>query len=204
MLLYHYATHSYKRLETKLFRGEVEDSVIEEDSKETLSLTYLPYFRHISFFMEAVPLSLPAKAFKGEHPFWKPGEVLYQHEVEVNSCFPGFFKVLEYEEKTDHYYDDSITLSGDAWLRFIELECIKLGYLGNSAKALEKAMLRNKGAVERCYKLLPSRPNFQDIKGKYAATVPHVALYPEKGFIEVKAVKRLTVPKIASSVYNKW
>ena len=204
MKLYHYAASKYENLATRLERGEVTAEEVEIDNGKKMDLDYLPYYRHISFFKEPLPLNAVAAVFKGNHPFWKPGTHVYRHEVEVDDILPAWYKLAESVEMMVHFYDPKLDdLTGDQWRAFEKKELIKLGYLGNQPSALKKAILKNQGKTLEAYLALPSRPNFNDIKMKYAAAVPHLMVYPEKGIVKVKkVVKELILDKV--SIYHKW
>lgn len=197
MKLYHYSKERFSRLETKGYQETGHGS-------KGLSFTNLPYNCHISFFTEPLSLGVVSAAFNGEHAFWKPGAVLYRHEVNVKDCFPGIFKIVESEEITNYYYDDSIDLDAAAWDEFVLKNLVKLGYIGKKEVELNRAIDKLKGATDRAYRKLPERPNYESLKGKYAATVPHVMLYPENGYVNVSSSMKVTIPKFSKEIYHKW
>lgn len=188
MELFHYSVDRYGTLKTREKQGtitpEQRQKAIEEH-KDYYQKTGIDkpgfYFEHISFFFERPPLERMSKIFPSGHDFWFRGNKVYEHIVDSKSIGQFAFEIVEFPEKYDLYYNDDIDTA--TYLLKLKEVTDSLGYIGNGNAALELAVEKNKlkGKTEHFYNLLRSRPNYDKIKNKYAATVPHVMLYPSLG-----------------------
>lgn len=190
MLLYHYSVNRYAKLKTLAAQGKVSK---EEREKAEKSHSARPgyYFDHVSFFFDPVPLKTISQYFPKDHPAWKSGNSLFQYVVDSSRIGAFQFEVVESPEKTKIYYDDSIDL--ETYHRLLAEILSENGYVGSGNDALEKACRKFIRTTDRYFKTIPRRPNYDEIKYKYAATVPHLMLYPESGEISYLSVKKVTV-----------
>lgn len=147
------------------------------------------YGDHVSCFLEPVPLDIIARCFNHKNPFWKSGSVVYQHVFKIKKEHLPF-QVLEVPEKTEMYYDPSVD-DDEYFARLTEIYATI--YKGTTLADLERIAKHLKGSVRKQYSLLKTRPNAEKLMQKYAATVPHVALYPKGGVIELDSVTAVTV-----------
>lgn len=200
MLFYHYSTQKHSTLKTLLKQGKVK---LDEKKKEeeialkhkTLFGIFRPgyYYEHISFFIDPIPENIASYFPKG-HDVWFKGNNLYQHviEIDINSS-PFYYEVVEFPERINLYYDDTV----DDKLFFSKVgKMLKNeGYIGKGYIELNK-VLHEKNLLNKTseyYQLLPNRPNYDKICNKYAATVPHLMLYPLLGYFKVKEVELITL-----------
>lgn len=195
MKLYHYS--QVKREVLKTLRMSGSEIVVSDRFDPYQPLTaYHPgaYVDHISFFLERPPIESLASVFKEGHSVWYKGNVVFEHVIETRDDNKFEFVVVETPERTDHYYDELYGDGDDEAWRAKELEILKkFGYIGEGSRSLERATDHLKGETLRAYQKLRGRPNFEQIRLKYAATVPHVMLYPDSGGVTVRSVTRLKV-----------
>ena len=193
-LLYHYSDQKFHELKTR----EITTTVTAKDreiAKEDVELRKMPgaYYEHISFFFERPPIEKMSQIFD-DHPFWYPGHQIYEHIVSVNDLPAFAYVVVESPEVNDFFYDERNDALSDK--RYYE-EIYKIrkrnGEIGDDPVEFKKAIQRLKGTVENAYLELSQRPNFESIKKKYAATVPHVMLYPKGSVVQVKSIKQVIV-----------
>lgn len=206
--IYHYSKERYAILKCKALQEAEKEKDAEKPAWEILRLNNLPYDRSISFLMEPAPLDIIGGIFGRNHHTWAPGTQLFEYKVDTGSLGPLFFKLVESVEATDFYYDPKYEkLVGDAFVRARDALVKKLGYIGTDIQQLDKLTKANKGNTRKYYELIASRPNFADIKDKYAATVPHLMLYPRYGMIRPMSVQRVTVARSSSKdrpKYTNW
>lgn len=198
MLLYHYAKERHPILLTK----EKQNTVTPEDRKNA-EKEYIEhfkktgykrpgyYFEHISFFFEPVPLEIMSTIFPRNHSIWTRGNMIFEHVVDSTKIKLFDFEVVEFPEKTEIYYDDSLT--DKEYFNKLKQAIKENGYIGKNNEALESVSRKFLGHTEEYFKAIKDRPNYKDIKEKYAATVPHVMLYPHIGKIPVRSIQLVKV-----------
>ena len=200
MKLFHYSVERYGTLKTK----EKQGAVTEEDRQKAIQehQDYYNkmgidrpgfYFEHISFFFERPPLERMSKVFPSGHDFWFKGNRVFEHIVDSSSIGSFAFEIVEFPEKYDLYYNDNIDTA--TYIVKLKEATESLGYIGKGNKALELAVVNNKllNRTGYYYDLLKSRPNFDKIKNKYAATVPHVMLYPSTGIVRPFKIQQVVI-----------
>lgn len=190
MLLYHYSADRYSSLKTV----EKQGKVTPEDRKVPENIWYERpgrYFEHISFFFDPVPLESIASYFPKDHRVWHSGQKLFQYLIDTRKIGDFKFEVVEFPEKTKLYYDESLTI--EAYYKAVLLEMDKNGYMGQGSEALDTACMKFTRTTKEHFKKIPSRPNYSEIKYKYAATVPHVMVYPETGEIDYISIRNVVV-----------
>lgn len=203
MYLYHYSSAKYKSLLT--LNGQ-KKQVKESDGVGE------DYANHISFFFEPPPLEILGELYKGKHKFWFNGNEIYEYKIQLESLTDFKYKVVEYPEKTEIYYDTSIDDEEfDKLLKEFEK---KFNYTGDSVEELKKVLKRLKGTTKKYFELLPTRSNFEELIKKYAPTVPHLMIYPKSQEIHYESVrkiiikpsKKISITKESFSlpIYTKW
>lgn len=190
MFLYHYAKKEFQTLKT--LAKQRGGSAAE----------YPHYENHISFFFERPPIEKLGLIFGPDHHTWHPGAHLVEHMVELSNLGTFTYELVESPEKTLLYYDDSISES--QYHRRLDEIVKRHKYEGDSVADLLYAVKQNIGQTEKCFMELPSRPNFDQIKNKYAATVPHLMIYPATGEIKVTRTFRVNIPAHGGLKSSKW
>lgn len=196
MKLYHYSAHHYEVLKTLEKQRPLTKEELEEGARSVKWGAPLPYYSHISFFFESVPLDILSSIFPKDHSVWFKGSRLYEYTVDAAKIGHFQYAVVESPEKTELYYDESLSI--EEYHRQINAVKKKFHYAGHSLAELQQAAKHLEGLTRECFLALPSRPNWSkkgkdSIQYKYAATVPHVMLYPESGIVEYQSVKKVTV-----------
>lgn len=199
MLLYHYSKEKHSTLLTLEKQGYVsqddrkeEEKALIEDHKRFGYLRPGYYFEHISFFFEPPPLDLMSTIFPNDHPVWYKGNPLYEHVIDTDDLKSFQYEVVEFPEKTDAYYDSQVT--DKEYYRILKEAVINQHYVGKSALELDRIGQRfTNGVTHDYFKRIKIRINYDKIMHKYAATVPHVMIYPSLGSIKVKSVSKVKV-----------
>lgn len=200
MQLFHYSVERYGTLKTREKQGTVTEEDRQKDIQEHQDYYNKMgidrpgfYFEHISFFFERPPLERMSKVFPSGHDFWFKGNRVFEHIVDSSSIGSFDFEIVEFPEKYDLYYNDNIDTA--TYVVKLKEATESLGYIGKGNKALELAVVNNKllNKTGHYYDLLKSRPNFDKIKNKYAATVPHVMLYPSTGIVRPFKIQQVVI-----------
>ena len=199
MLLYHYATKKFETLKTKQAQG----IVTPKDMNESLDVckefydsygVRKPgnYYEHISFFFDKIPDDI-TRFFPHNHEIWRKGNVIYEHVVDLSKCEHFMYEVVEFPEKTKLRYDDS--LNPAQYVHELGKVYRAKKYIGKNIKELT-AIVKSEDLVKeqnRYFEKLLIRSDYKEISQKYAASVPHVMLYPAEGVMEVSGVNKITL-----------
>jgi len=197
MFLYHYANNKFNTLLTK----EKQNLVIPEERKKE-EKAYMAhyklfkykkpgyYFEHISFFFEPICLDIIAEIFPSDHSVWFSGNELYQYTVDTAKIGHFSYEIVEFPEKSTIYYDN--TINDKEYHKLYKDIVIKNNYVGKNFE-IEKASKHLIGLTRTYFEQFKNRPNYEEHKYKYAATVPHVMLYPYLGKIKPESVTKVQV-----------
>ena len=198
MLLYHYSKEKHSLLKTLDKQGKVtKDERRKEEElyvKKCKTYKYLIpgyYYEHISFFFERPPIETMSSFFGEGHGFWYKGNPLYEHIIDSSKIGTFYYELVESPEKTKIYYNDTLT-DNDYFKELAKLTNENM-YVGKNNNNLELVCERLKGTTLEYLELLKTRPNFEEIRFKYAATVPHLMLYPILGQVKPINVNKVTV-----------
>lgn len=197
MLLYHYSKDRFSILKTLEKQRKIKSDEVHKAHEDFLDFEkkygiQRPgyYYEHISFFFEKIPLNL-YKYFPKDHSVWVKGNSLYEYTVDSKSIKHFGYELVETPEKIKLYYNNDITL--DEYFKRMGMLYERERYIGKDNDMFEKVVKYNKLAeVQNNYFiLLKDRPNYNEIKDKYAATVPHVMIYPVLGEIKPVEIKQI-------------
>lgn len=192
MNLYHYAAQRFDVLKTRREQGVLTKQQIAEAETHAKAYDRIgAYCDHISFFFERVPLDIQGGVYGKDHPVWFPGNKLFEYELPLVGLPDFSYEVVETPKKTELYYDESLTIP--AYKNKLRLLNQKEGYQGSGYKELIKALRPLEGSTRECIAKANSYPNWDEIKDKYAANVPHVMIYPKGGKIYFAKVREVVV-----------
>jgi len=195
IFLYHYSAEKHNVLKTV----EKQNKLTNEEKAKWDKIAHDSnragaYYQHISFFFEPIPIDIISNVFNNEHPVWRSGNVLYEHQVKISDLGEFAFELVESPEVTELFYNPKYDKYVDKrWYELVHHTLETNKYIGNTSEELIVAINKNKGKVRESYLLLPTRLNFQDIKDKYAATVPHLMVYSESGEVRVDKINRIVI-----------
>jgi hypothetical protein len=195
--LYHYSLVEIDVLRSLRKQGLMND---EEKIKIARRTKYSPgnYFDHISFFLEPVPLDTIAACFKHTHPFWKSGTELFEHAVDIKKLKDFKYQIVESPLKTAIYdhFPETPSMDEETWDNYQRLvfELQKTAHeVGESNKMLLEIQTALMGKTKEYFERIRFRNDFENIRLKYAATVPHVMLYPKTGLVNVDSVRKVKI-----------
>lgn len=199
MFLFHYSNNKYPILKTLEKQKHITKDERHKEHDEYIAFKkkykiFRPgyYYEHISFFLSPVPENI-TDYFPKDHYIWFKGNTVYEHKVELTSKIHFGYEIVEFPEKTKLMYDES--LSDEMYFKlmsdlYLNNRYIDKGYEKFLSIIKDKELIK---AQNEYFSKLKDRPNYDEIKYKYAATVPHVMLYPLTGTLNVKSVKEMTL-----------
>lgn len=187
MNLYHYSKQKHSVLLTLekqgLINPEDRKRAHEQYVKECKlykSLRPGYYYEHISVFYERPPLNKISACFDNRHKFWVKNDVVYEHVINSQDIGNFVYEIVESPDKTRLYYD---SISDKEYYKKLQTCISEKQLVGRNNESLEKALGEMSGLTEIYFELIKTRSNFEELLSKYAATVPHVMLYPMLGKI---------------------
>ena len=195
MKLYHYSKNKFSVLKTLRKQKDLSQEEIEKgktEAKENFSPG--PYYDHVSFFFERPPIESLGSIFEKDHHTWVTGNRLYEHIVDSEDLKDIVYCFVETPLALEMFYGakyDSLSIT--EYLRLLKKRREDSGELGKDVKKMEHKAIELSGLTSACYQDIRKRPNWNELKNKYAATVPHLMIYSEKGEFPVKEVNRVTV-----------
>lgn len=207
MLLYHYSTQLYPFLLTKHQSSKLSSKEIEEGLEEAKIICLPgPYYDHISFFFDKVPLKIIGNLFKGKNDFWKNGNEIYEYIIDTASLSNNIKYFITETPSQIKKLDETDWIDSDEFFQQYMKEKKRMAEanneIGESRSELEKQIKKYKGKTEAYYIQASKRDDFDENITKYAAYVPHVMLYPEHGkvtYITYSLVKVGSYSKVISS-----
>lgn len=192
MLLYHYSPESLSSLKTPLARGGLDaDKIKRADEMAVFRGAVAPYYKHISFFFDPIPADILGNLFS-KHPNakWKTGDVYYEHIVDSDTFGAFKYQVVEVEhlQQADKLVwpgDDASDDKKKAYFKMRYDRNIKLGLVGVTNDKFDAVCSQFVGGTRRAFIKATQNPATPDSLTLYAADVPHVMVYPERGIIPV-------------------
>lgn len=203
MILYHYSKDFFKDLRTlKVRKVDINNNLIPDNEYRVGN-----YNDHISLFLEPAPLDIIGSIFKDTgNEVWVNGNQLYEYEVNTDHVQEFKYDIVETDLANDFLYNNKYrNLSDEEWLKLLYAEKKKICEIGYSKKEFLKVANKYVGSLRESFVKLPSRPNWNEIKTKYAPTCVHVMLYPIDGIIEYDKVNKVVVKNNQSKhLSTKW
>jgi hypothetical protein len=190
MKLYHYSTEPFSQLKTVRYR---KPPTKEEIDKATQIMNFRKeiglYFDHISFFFEPVPIKNMGYFFRNvKHDFWFKGNRIFEHVIDSSTINNFKFIIVETDEITkfnNSNWPKNPTVENK--IKFFEERSKlreKLNIIGSSNHELESFSSKYIGKLLYYYSKAYKTNEEEDML-KYAASVPHLMLYPESGYINL-------------------
>lgn len=183
MKLYHYAKEYHDELKTLEMQREITvDDISKYQAYKTPLSPDKPYWKHISFFFDRVPIDKMGGWYGKDHHTWYSGNILYEYTVDITTFGRFSYDIVETPDKIELLFDESIS---DQQYYQLMLENIKKkGYRGNSTFELNKASKPFVGQTEKYIQHAVEHSKFETFNRQYAACVPHVMIYPSSGVIK--------------------
>lgn len=199
--LYHYSTELYDSLKSLRAQATLSKKELDNLDKEYSKLLEIePYTKNISAFIEPIPYDIIGKLFNNDHSVWVNGKELYEYKIPVSSLESNITYVLvETKEDTklfDEEYDPGMTSKAfDEFIIKKQRTKILNGDMGRGRSNLIKAIKAYLGTTRDYFIAARKRKDADKTAKQYAATVPHLMLYPSTGIIEYESYRTITIGK---------
>lgn len=203
MKLYHYSKEFYDCLKTKRQQNVLtKEEIKQADELKEDDLLKKAYIDHISFFFDPIPLVLLPLLYKGQNDVWFKGNTLIEYTIESDTLESNVFYYVtetpndlkEIDKIDDYKWDNDPNYSKLYFENKIKRK-IKEHEIGSSLTELNKQINKYKGTTENNYLLASKRKDFDYNIRKYAASVPHVMIYPSKGIINYESTRKVVMGK---------
>lgn len=193
--LYHYSENEFDILKSLRLQNRAS-----EISTPIKNRKYYPgeYSDSVSFFFEPIPTDIISACFKHEHDFWRSGKILFEHTVSISSLKDFKYHIVESPLKTAIYdnFPELPSMNDVTWDNYLRLsmELQQLaGEIGTDISTFKEIIHFLEGTTREQFSKIRYRKDFNNIKSKYAATVPHVMLYPKTGTVQVESVRKIKI-----------
>jgi len=200
--LYHYSNKMLDSIKTREAQGIIpsrEDLKGQQKTKDFWNKPGL-YDQHISFFLEPIPLDILGDIYGKEHHTWFPGNEFYEYVVLLSDIGEFGYELVETPRDVEMFYDPKYERTSMKEYAAIRNQYkVKYGEKGNDRVTFMKVASSMQGLTRSCYEQINQRPNWGEIKKLYAATVPHVMLYPKDGVVKYQSVRKVKIPKTSIS-----
>ena len=186
--LYHYSATQYPVLQT------VENRQVDTHNYSKY-LAYAKqtgdiggYHQHLSFFIEPVPVDI-WRFYPTDHPVWAKGTKLFLHHIYLEDAFPGGYKFTEtplHQKRVKGLPDELSDAELIAFKKALYKEQYNEGEMGTSfIQCATKIRELTKNGMYHWYLKLKNSVNYEEVKYKYAANIPHLMMYPASGQVPV-------------------
>lgn len=196
IFLYHYSTKKLNELYTLEKQWELGISK-KPDNFSKFETDKYPYQKHISFFIDPIPLKLVRKEFT-KNKTYQENDRLYEHRINIEVLKENllWFELMESPIDTFmlNYFWDLFNLINKKEYYFKLGSLIKnlKDYQGNNYKDLLKVIDKFQGKTEEAYQRLIESDELNknpELRGYYAPNVQHLFIYPKNGIILVEEIE---------------
>lgn len=192
MKLYHYSQKKYDDLRTLEKQRPISAHEKHKALNEAVGSNKPGfYYEHISFFFDPIPYDILGKIYGKEHSIWHPGNQIFEYTTTVDALGRFKYEIVEFPEKIKIFYDESLSLS--QYKKQLRELIAEHQYIGEGKQDFIKASRPLVGTTRSSFLKVKSYPNWEQIRNKYAACVPHVMTYPEKGIVKYQSVREVTI-----------
>jgi hypothetical protein len=200
--LYHYSDKRFAELQTLLAqRALTKKEIVEYDRKMKREYGFGEYYKHISFFIDPVPTMLVGNLFPKNHKIWYIGNEMYEYCVRISKLEENIkYALVESpddvairDETPDEVYFNEVQnrLFDKKHLQ----RKIASGEYGFGLDNLKHQIQKYKGKISSNFLKASKRKDFNEFSMLYAASVPHLMLYPSTGVIEIDSIAKITIGK---------
>jgi len=183
MLLYHYTTTPYKYFKTLAMQrpiGLVEKAKAVEIAKFRKDPG--PYYDHISFFFEKVPIDIIGTLFKNSgNTFWINGNVIYEHCIDSDSLGNFKYVIVEtgiHKPLLNIWPEDDNEKDKEIYFKKLYSLNLQNNYIGTNGAKFDTVAKSFIGHTRQAYINAVKNPFEPESLRRYAADVPHVMIYP--------------------------
>lgn len=190
MKLYHYSNKRLDVIKTPYVLGDINNSTSQGK-----------YVKSISLHIDRIPIDFIKENFPKDSPYFR-GDMLYEYEVDVNAfedCIK--WEIVEspldtwiYEHLYNEFLWDNLYIYSKVYRYIKNILRSITSHKGYSKSMLISNTSKYKGSIENYFREWHSSDIFKDQGGRmYAASVPHVIVYPHSGKIDVLHITAINI-----------
>jgi hypothetical protein len=199
--LYHYNTKKLDVLYTLHKQSDLGKRNITVDefekmkNRDDFTQREYPYWDHISFFVDPIPLDIVRKHFT-KNKVYQGSDCLYEHRINTQQLKNHLLHYMFVETSIDQFMADIWIrphFPGKSLLYFTPRNLISklLNYQGEDFEKLIQVIQKFKGKTEQAFIDLVKSDRFDDDhKRSYAASIPHLFIYPKNGEVKIEKVTK--------------
>lgn len=203
--LYHYSLKKYPCLLTLEEQWKSGISLNKKDYILSFSKNYeqkygVPYYQHISFLFDPLPIDIIKKSFKDSKNEVYRSDSCYEYIIDINQLKNMYYFIVVENPINNFFYNylwSDFNFPGKYELYFKSNSLLNriFGNKGESFNSLKLAVSRYKGTTRDGFKYLVNHKEFKDIKkgGKYAPFVSHLMVFIKPGIINYSSVKKILI-----------
>jgi hypothetical protein len=198
LYVYHYSTEKFDKLLTRHQRytdGTLDltkEDLEKAENNAKFRSDPMPYHSEISFMIDKLPFDIILEAgFDENHKVYKKGNTVYCYSIDINKLDPNMaWRLIESPVDT--------LMAKLPWFNsnFYKKNFFKIkafikkaqGYQNNDHKKLVKTVERFQNTYRKYYTRWVHSKGFAEQKNMYAASIPHIQLYPQDGVINIDKV----------------
>lgn len=193
--VYHYSKEAFQDLRTREGRLKMTTADRNEVSWEkALSESYGTKWTRLSFMFDPVDREKIGKYFENRHPFWKPGDTIYEYKVALSdiSLELGWFEVRNTPEELR--LADKWLHKGRDYYRQRKAILEHHNYLSRYSLSLLDNVLKFQARQRDFFDILSmDRLKEEDLQC-VSPHIPYLVVFPEFVTIKVKSRSSFVIP----------
>ena len=198
--IYHYSTELYENLLTREEQNKrglnvlSQEDKIDQDNKAKFRSRKYPYYKELSFMIDKLPFDIILKGgFDPDHKVYKSGNAVYCYYVDVEKLPKMYWQLIE--SPVDSFMSKIFFINVN-WYKKIFFRIKSLlkqiqRYETDDMDRLNIVIDKFKGTYPSSYTKWINSKEFEKQKHMYAASIPHIQLYPSNGEIKFDKVEKL-------------
>lgn len=201
LYIYHYSNKLFDTILTKEQQSKAginslsKEVINKEDDRARFRSSKYPRYNETSFMIDELPFDVILNSrFDPNHTVYKKGATIYCYEINVLNLPQMHWRLTESPTDTfiRHFWIENefykrIFFKMKNWLKIIE------GNENEDLSKLIKTVRKYKGSYNRYFKRWVNSKSFINESNMYAATIPHIQLYPVDGIIEFEKVTKINL-----------
>lgn len=203
--LYHYSLKKFPHLLTLEEQWKSGISLNKKDSIMSFNKNYqqkygIPYYQHISFLFDPLPIDIIKKSFKDSNNELYRSNSCYEYIIDVDQLKNMYYFMVVENPINNFFYNylwPDFNFPGKYELYFKTNSLLNkiVGNKGDTFNSLKLAISRYKGKTKSGFKYLVNHKEFEDIKkdGKYAPFVPYLMAFIKPGIVNYSSVKKILI-----------
>ena len=200
--LYHYSTERFEEIITREEQSKRGFNILSDQEKKDLDKkanyrsSKHPYYKELSFMIDRLPFDIILSAnFSTNHKVYRKGNLIYEYKIRLEDLPQMYWQIVE--SPTDNLLSKLPWFENNLYKKsFFKIKSLlkKLQkYESNDMERLKEVVEEFEGTYPMYYKKWINSKKFNYQKNMYAASIPHVQLYPLSGNIKIDNVQKINL-----------